>query len=277
MRWPPDLPAPVRRRILGLWSSANDATSLNERTKALAALKQLQLDHGLTDVELSYIAECEQKEPSKLDGVPDERLINVFELIIHLIRLNHIILGFEPAVTVALWILHTHVYDLFLHTPRLILRSFEPGCGKTVLLSLIGLLADQGYLIGHTTPAAIYRRLKRRRTTFLLDEAEHSPLWSSRLFKALFDMGHRQGRSVSLTDVITGEEVEYPAYFPLALALVEERRLAPQLLDRSIIIEMEKHPEGRDAVGVNDHRFTTVHRFICEWASTFRRSPLAGC
>ena len=69
MRWPPDLPDPIRRRILALWSSANDATSLSERTVALEALKQEQRDHDLSDVELSYIVEYERAEPSKLDGV----------------------------------------------------------------------------------------------------------------------------------------------------------------------------------------------------------------
>lgn len=128
MRWPPDLPDPIRRRILALWSSANDATSLSEPTVALEALKQEQRDHDLSDVELSYIVEYERAEPSKLDGV--ERSLNVFEQIIELFRIKRIVVTFEQAVVTTLWILHTYIYHLFLHSPRLILRSKKPASGK---------------------------------------------------------------------------------------------------------------------------------------------------
>ena len=261
----------IRRRLLGLWSSANDATNLSERASALEALKRLQRDHDLSDVELNFIAEYERAEPSKLDGV--ERSINVFELIIHLIRLGHIVVTFEQAVVLSIWILHTFVCQLFLHSPRLILRSTEPGCGKSALMSLMKPLVDQGFLTGSTTPAVIYHRLKRQRCTFLIDEFENSAFWRDDTLRAVLNMGHRQGVSVSRMDPKIGEEVEYPAYFPLALALVEMRRLTAQLLSRSIILEMITHAEGRDEIWPNDPRLADVHRFSCEWASTFRRPP----
>ena len=39
-------------------------------------------------------------------------------------------------IAVALWALHTHVYDRFMVTPRLALRSPVADCGKTTLLDV---------------------------------------------------------------------------------------------------------------------------------------------
>ena len=47
--------------VLALWAAANDVSSLSTRMKAAEALKRLQDDHGLSDVELNYIAESEQR------------------------------------------------------------------------------------------------------------------------------------------------------------------------------------------------------------------------
>jgi hypothetical protein len=44
-------------------------------------------------------------------------------------------------VAVALWILHSHVFDRFVISPRLALTSPVRGCGKTTLLALIEILS----------------------------------------------------------------------------------------------------------------------------------------
>jgi hypothetical protein len=191
MRWPSDLPDPIRRRILGLWSAANGATSVHERAKAIAALGRLQRNHELSDVALNFIAESELQQPSR--DIP-ENIPNIVVLIIELIRLVGIVTSLEIALTSAFWILHTYVFYMFTYTPRLVLQSRETGCGKTVLLELMELLVDQGHKADDTTPAAIYRRLKRQRITYLLDEVEHSDILSEKRFKALYNMGY-QGRS----------------------------------------------------------------------------------
>jgi hypothetical protein len=143
-------------------------------------------------------------------------------MIFELIRLVGIVTSLEIALTSAFWLLHTHIFHLFTYTPRLVLQSRETGCGKTVLLELMELLVDQGHT-DDTTPAAIYRRLKRQRTTYLLDEVEHSDILSDKRFKALYNMGY-QGGLVEIADA------EYPLHFALALALVVSRSawLSPQ-------------------------------------------------
>jgi hypothetical protein len=275
MRWPADLPDSVRKRILDLSTMANQATTLGERANALAALRRLQIEHDLNDVELNFLAEYEAKEPVGLRDQPNrvlERPANILEIVLHLIPLNHIILRFEQAFTVATWILHCRVFEKFIHTPRLTLMSDEPGCGKTLLMNFIKLLTDDARLFFHATPAAIYRRLRRQRTVFLLDEVEHGLIWSSRLFRALLDAGHREGSSALITGP-DGEDVEYPVQqFPLALALVAKTPVYPQLLSRSIELYMAKHPDGRDeTVSASNSRLIVTRQLIRAWSSTFER------
>jgi hypothetical protein len=275
MRWPPDLPDSVRKRILALWTTANQATYLGERANALAALSRLQLDHDLNDVELNYLAEYEAKEPVRLRDQPGmvlERPANILEVVLHLIPLNHIVLRFEQAFAVAAWILHCPVFEKFIHTPRLTLMSNEPGCGKTLLMNFIKLLTDDARLYFHATPASIYRRLRRKRTVFLLDEVEHGLIWNNPLFRALIDAGHREGSSALITGP-DGEDMEYPVQqFPVALALVAKTPVYPQLLSRSIELYMVKHPDGRDeTVSISNSQLIVTRQLIREWSSTFKR------
>src|SRR5262245_40927724 len=105
-QWPLDLPDPVRRRILALWSAASGAASVNERVKALDALAQLQRDHELSDVALNFIAETEVQQPSKdaSESIPP----NLIALIVGLVQQVRIITTVENALTGAFWTLHTH-------------------------------------------------------------------------------------------------------------------------------------------------------------------------
>ena len=117
----------------------------------------------------------------------------------------------------------------------------------------------------------IYHRLKELQTTFLLDEMENSKLWdSNRLLLNVFDSGHRYDGKVSR--VVKNQVVEYPTYAPLALALIVGKRLAPQLLSRSIVIDMEEHLEGLDELIAYDSPELTQARYsFFAWAETFRR------
>ena len=76
-------------------------------------------------------------------------------------------------MAVALWILHTYVYDRFTITPRLALMSPVRGCGKTTLLALLDLLVANPYRTDNVTAAAIYHLLDRFPHALLVDEADN--------------------------------------------------------------------------------------------------------
>jgi hypothetical protein len=186
-----------------------------------------------------------------------------------------LVLSFEHAVIVTVWILHVYVFEQFVHTPRLLIFSREPGCGKTVLLVCIEVLTNNALRISATTPAVIYRRLRTHpQTAFLLDEVEHSTLWDRHdPLVAIVDSGHRQGGYIPR--VIRGEVVMFPTFAPLALATIigrDRREKFPlQIVSRSIGLELMKSFEGRDEILLNDPRFAPVRAVAARWAETFRR------
>jgi hypothetical protein len=261
----------IYARAAKLWAYAFNGANPGESANALAALRRLQSEQGWSDIELAFIVEQEQKEPTPSQLGLSERPPNVLELILHLFDKVHIVLPLEQAMTAALWILHAAVFRQFLHTPRLVLRSPEPACGKTTLLSCMKLLIRDALKTGSTSPAVLYHRLKAfPDSTFLLDEMEHSKLWANdKLLLNIIDEGHRVGGTV--TRVLKGEVVEFSVFAPLALALVAGKRLPPQLLSRTIILDMKRHPEGRDELMPEGPSLSVVRWAIAQWATDFRR------
>jgi hypothetical protein len=59
-------------------------------------------------------------------------------------------------IAVALWIMHTHVFERFTISPRLAFTSPVNGCGKTTALAVIEQLAFRPQRMDNATPAVIY-------------------------------------------------------------------------------------------------------------------------
>jgi Protein of unknown function (DUF3631) len=158
-------------------------------------------------------------------------------------------------VAVALWILHTHVYDRFTVTPRLALRSPVPGCGKTTLLDVITRLAARPAKFDAITTAALYRLLDETHPTLLIDEADNLGLGlrgNGRL-RAVFNSGHRKGGMVAIAEKASVRR--FSTYAPLALALPDMFGVLPRTLnERSITISLERSDGGGKL-----KRFDAVH------------------
>jgi hypothetical protein len=273
--WPPDA---LWSRIAALWAHAHGApgTSAGEQAKAFAALEELKSDFDLSDIQIAYMAEFQMLDPSSRI-VRRERAENAFEIVLATLDNAAVILPtFEFAVTVAAWVLHTYVFDRFIHTPRLLVHSREPGCGKTALFACVEGMANNAFRDSAVTPAVIYHQLLDcPRTTLLLDEIEHSTLWKQHdPIVAIIDTGHRQGGYIPR--VIRGKVVRFPTFAPLALAPVFNRRSREkfplQIVSRSISLELVKRREGRDEIFSDDPRFPPIRAIINRWAETFQRS-----
>src|SRR5262249_52886486 len=113
MKWPSD---EVCEKIAKLWIAWTRAANVTEGQDALAALKRRQAEHGLSDVMVAYIGESHNKPADDA---------NVLDVVLKTITSSKIVISFEQALTVALWVLHTYVYHLFLMTARLLLQSYE--------------------------------------------------------------------------------------------------------------------------------------------------------
>jgi hypothetical protein len=78
----------------------------------------------------------------------------------------------EQAVAVALWVLHTHVFDAADQTPYLSITSAEKRSGKTRLLEVLRLLVWKPWFTGHATAAVLARKIDTIHPTLLFDESD---------------------------------------------------------------------------------------------------------
>jgi hypothetical protein len=167
--------------------------------------------------------------------------VNVLDLILVLVE-QHIGLTPEQRRAVALWILHTWVFDRFTFTPRLALLSPVRGCGKTTLLVLLELVSANGYRSDNITAAAIYHLLGRRKHTLCCDEGDNLGLLKNAVLKSVFNAGHRRGGAVDR--FMGGWTRKFVVFAPLAVAAIGTLPLP--LMHRSVTINMQRRA-GRSA------------------------------
>jgi hypothetical protein len=145
----------------------------------------------------------------------------------------------EPheAVAAALWAIHTHVYDRFMVTPRLLLTSPIRNCGKTTLLDVLGRLVARAERHDSITAASIYHIIHATQRTLLLDEADNLEMSAKASLRAVLNSGYRKGGTVTRT--IRGQPKRFTVFAPIALASIGTLPLP--LMSRSIAIRMRRH------------------------------------
>jgi hypothetical protein len=99
-------------------------------------------------------------------------------------------------VALALWALHTHVYDCYMVTPRLLLTSPVRGCGKSVGLDVLSRLVARPELSDNITAAAVYDTIDRTQCTLLMDEFDNQELSAKAALRAVLNAGYRHGRKI---------------------------------------------------------------------------------
>jgi len=92
------------------------------------------------------------------DSDPTGPIITPLDLV-HALLQDYITLDKHEYVAMALWAVHTHVYDQFQVTPRLALTSPVRGCGKSITLSVLARLVARHELVDNITAAALYDTL----------------------------------------------------------------------------------------------------------------------
>jgi hypothetical protein len=199
--------------------------------------------------------------------------VNPLEVVLRLIE-SHVEVTADERIAIALWTLHTHVFERFSFTPRLTLLSPVKGCGKTTLLTLLEALVAKPFHTDNVTPAAIYHWLDvRPHSTVLLDEGDNLGLSRNAVLRSVFNSGHRRGGNISR--FVAGFAQQFPSFAPLALAAIGT--LPSPLLDRSIMINMQRLTPGHilQPLDANDLSFRAVREAILSWAATcsLNRNP----
>jgi hypothetical protein len=220
------------RKLHGLVGSSNP----NEAEVARQMIREILDRHNLSWNDLPDLL----REESASEQQADEQTTNTafdfnpLDLVHHLIG-ESISLTEDQMVAVTLWIAHCYFYERFRQSPRLFLSSPVRGCGKTTLLYLIERLTPNAQRIDGVSDAGLFHILGER-PTLLLDEVDNADLPSSSIKRRVLNAGHRSGTKESR--VMNGSLKHYSLFAPVALAAI--KRLHLPLMDRSIVIKMER-------------------------------------
>src|SRR5580704_15633925 len=193
--------------------------------------------------------------------------INPLDLVHHLLW-RYVEMTPQQFVAVSLWIAHTFVYQRFTVTPRLMVTSPVPGCGKTTLLDLLEALCVRPLKSDSITAASIYHAIDREHPTLLIDEGDNLGLAFNGALRAVLNSGHRRGGKV--TRYRNGEARSFSTFSPTAVAAIGTLPLP--VMHRSVIIHMERHDGRRELKRLDKDDPDTkadlniAYRMIFRWA-----------
>ena len=136
----------------------------------------------------------------------------------------------------ALWVLHSWLIDCFGISPRLCVRSATKGCGKTLLLDVLGRMVRRPLRTLSITPAATFRIVEGWQPTLLIDEAD-TFLNDNEGLRGILD-GNRKGDTVLRT---VGDDFEVRAFATYAAVTIALIGTLPDTLhDRSVVIDLKR-------------------------------------
>ena len=180
---------------------------------------------------------------------------------------RHLILPPESRVSIALWVAAAYVFDSFRIFPRVVIHSPEKRCGKTTCMEILQALVPRGILASNVSPAAVFRVIEDFRPTLLIDEAD-SFLKDNEQLRGIINSSHtKAGAYVIRCDGDQNKVRKFSTWAPIVLAGIQ--RVADTIMDRSIIIELQRKGDGekvdRLPVGL-DEVMVPLRRKMARWA-----------
>jgi len=148
----------------------------------------------------------------------------------------------QPLV-LALWVVHTYLFEAAEFTPYIDIHAAEKRCGKSRLMDCLQMVARNPYRMDSPSPAAIYSAADNKCPTLLIDEVDTiiggNGGKRSEALRGALDAGFERGGKVTRFSSKKGEPVrEYDVYCPKVLAGIGNR--PHTIADRSIPIRLER-------------------------------------
>ena len=155
--------------------------------------------------------------------------------------LTHMVMRKIDADACALWAAHTHIFDVFSHTPRLLVTAPDAECAKTLLMvHLVGDMTTRPLAFELMKPAPSFRLAELYKPTFLIDEADQF-LHSDAEVLAAVNAGWEPHGKVPRCGGDDQEVRSYSTYCPVVLAGIEmHKHLKNTTISRSVVIHLER-------------------------------------
>lgn len=188
----------------------------------------------------------------------------------------YVVIDDHSAIIVALWIIGTHVFDLFTIFPRLAITAPVMRCGKTTALDVIRLLVPRPLPTANISPAGVFRIIEKMRPTLLIDEFDQF-LGERKELIGILNAGHRQGEKVVRCVGDRHEPRAFDVFTPAAFAGIGKLPLT--LADRSVDARLRrKRPEEKVLpfrVDRTEH-LAALARKISRWTADCRLTIAAA-
>jgi hypothetical protein len=174
---------------------------------------------------------------------------------------THVVLSAHAAAALALWVVHTYVFDTRDAVAYVSIESPEKRCGKTTLLSVLAGLACRALVSSNITVSALYRVIDDAGPTLLIDEAD-TFLGGNSVMRGILNCGNtwrtayvlrlsgRKGRGPKPKagqakegdpkhdESLDSSLVRYSCWCPKVIAMIG--RVPDTIADRSIVVRLER-------------------------------------
>lgn len=143
----------------------------------------------------------------------------------------------------AIWALHTHVFEAFDYTPYLSITSPTKRCAKSNLCSALGVLVARPWKTQSVSVAALARKIEKEHCTMILDEADQAfkgPAEYTSALQGVLNSGFEQGGTYSrcVGEGASLESKDFSTFCPKAIAAI--KRLPDTVTDRSIPLRIQR-------------------------------------
>ncbi len=189
--------------------------------------------------------------------------------------MRHMLIRETDADACALWAMHAHLYDVFSHSPRLLITAPDAECGKTVLMThMVGNMIPKPQPVEIMKPAPFFRLAEALRPSFLIDEADVFLRDDSDLIAAINNGWEPHGG----VPRCVGDDHEvriFSTHCPVVLAGIEmHKHLPTTTITRSIVINLERAAvdEISEIYDKRKHQkyLKDIGRMMARWASDNR-------
>jgi putative DNA primase/helicase len=168
---------------------------------------------------------------------------------------RYVVMSDVAGDAVALWIMHTYVFEVAMITPRLAIKSAQKRSGKTTLLMVIGALAARPLPSANISAASIFRAVELWRPTLLIDEGDTFVAQNEEL-RGILNAGYMRGGQVIRTVGDDHEPAVFSCWCPVAIAAI--RRLPDTIEDRSVAIVLKRRRRDEEVTRLRVDRLSEL-------------------
>jgi hypothetical protein len=182
----------------------------------------------------------------------------------------------SAAFVTALWVIHTHCFEVAEQTPYLAVTSPERQCGKSRLLEVLRELVARPWLAVCPSDAVVYRHIQNGKPTLLLDEVDtiFTPRNADRYegLRALLNAGNRRGATVPRCVGTSNKVDHFSTFCPKVLAGIGT--LPDTVADRSIPVRLSRRKRDEHVDRFNRREVEpiaeTLKDKVVEWVARNR-------